>query len=248
MKPIKVLLILFVVMFNGCTENEVMIDSNEPLTHTNEPTKWWVLTHPSGNNPGIHLYDEATGTTDLSFDLPADIKSPHALAFDGESLWLGGMGENEFLYELSPIDGSVRSKIPNIRTEGLAIVGDEIYYSEHSEVFRMTKNGIKLNNFTVNTTVINDIAVHQGSVYVAINGETDPIYLLDQQKNQLKELLDTKVTALYTLAVYDNYFVFVGDASQLVRVDIGNKQEISRTTIKMPFSWVTAITPNNVDK
>lgn len=248
MRLSSILLLFCTAVLSNCSEEEVKVDLNEPLVHTNEPTKWWILTHPSGGNPGIYLYDEVNAKVDLSFNLPEDIISPHALDFDGKSLWLGGMGDNQYIYEISPIDGSVLSKIPNIQAQGIAIVGDEIYYSQWSQLFSIKKDGVKLDSFMVNSNAIVDIAIHNSSVYIAVNGATDPIILFDKKTGEMKDLFDTEVIGLSTLTTYDNYFVVVDDAFQIVRIDIGTHEVISRSSIKMPWSWITAITPYNVNK
>jgi len=123
-------LIILTVLLCSCNRNlpEDFL-FNDTIETEKIEQKWWILTHRKYQSPGISLYNETTLTIELELDLPENLESPHALAYDGTSLWVGGNGENESIYELNPETGAIKSEIRNISTEGIAVQDDYLYYS-----------------------------------------------------------------------------------------------------------------------
>ena len=134
MKAAKTIWTLIIITISVCschydlddiTENIILID---PINEEYIEHKWWILTHKNYEEPGIYLYNETTETIELKLDLPENLESPHALAYDGESLWVGGIGEKESIYQLNPENGAIISEIKNIKTEGIALLDEYLYY------------------------------------------------------------------------------------------------------------------------
>lgn len=75
----------------------------------------WVVVHPSDApmGAGLFLFDESRQEVVRRLTLP-DIVSPHALAWDGESLWLGGRDEQPAVHQLDPVDGREISRWPGV--------------------------------------------------------------------------------------------------------------------------------------
>ena len=215
-------------------------------TSQHEIVKWWILVHPNSPNgtPGIYLYNETTMEEEKRLDLPDSLYSPHALDYDGNSLWLGGYDTlTSSIYELNPDDGTIRSKIRNISTEGIASVNDELFYSGNSRVFEIKKDGTPVDTFLLPTNVIQDIAVKDNELYYVVNGSTDPIIQFDMQTEQADTVLETNVLMLYTLCIRNNNFVVVDDNNEIRRFDRITGQKISDTKTTID-GWITAIAPD----
>ena len=213
----------------------------------NPGEKWWLLTRPDGagvGERGIILYNETNTTIEATLPIPAGLTSPHALDFDGKSLWVGGMGDNESLYELDPANGNVLSEISNKRTEGIALVEEGIWYSGRRNVNLIGFDGTQKASVSVDpsVTTIQDIAVSGFcSLCYVVNGAMDPIIEIDMLNSNEHTLFDTQVSKLYTLTVKDANFVVIGTSNNIIRfnrsgVVVGDHP----TSIK---GWITAIAP-----
>lgn len=229
-KNLLIIGLLFFIL-SSCSK-----DDNKP------DTKWWILVHSYGNynNAGIYLYNETNSVVERKLNLPDEIDSPHALAFDGKSLWLGGMGNNESIYELNPIDGSVISKISNTRAEGIAFLNEDLYYACDGNINRIKKDGTPIKSFSIPTNTIQDIAFSNSTLYYVVNSDTDPIIKFNLETEENNTVINTNVVGLYTLAIWRNDFIVIDDLNEIRRFDIVSGEKISDNKIYID-GWITAI-------
>jgi DNA-binding beta-propeller fold protein YncE len=228
-------------------------------TKTTFGNVWWILVHPSNapDGSGIFLYDEKNDNVLRQLNLPAEIISPHALAFDGKNLWLGdaasprnpGYADSGTIYQISPRDGSVLSKI-QIRggTEGIALTRTSLWYSQtrSGKLFNITMDGQPLKQLQVSVSTINDIAFDGEWLYYVINDANDRIVRVDPNTGAENNFITKAVKSkqIYTLAVDNNYLVVIDKTNnavnQIRRLDKKTGNFISDTSISIR-GWITAI-------
>src|SRR5438067_3860910 len=84
----------------------------------------YIVVHPSDGPglPGIYEYDVRHDKVLSVLPLPAGIASPQALAYDGASLWLSGIGDVGEVFRLDPATGSIRNdfNLPDSGATGIA--------------------------------------------------------------------------------------------------------------------------------
>lgn len=236
MKKLFTLLTLFSLCLTSCN------DDDDDLIAIDSDIKWWVLVHPTNGNEGIYLYNETTSSIEKKIDLPNGFSSPHALDYDGKSLWIGGFQDSASILELSPVDGSILSEIENIRTEGIACFDDYIYYSGSTNIYKIDKQGVPIETISTQSNVIQDIAINQSTLYYVYNGVIDPIIKISSTDSTEGTLVETEVTGLYTLAIYNDNLIIITDSNEIRRFDINSGQKISDTTTIIE-GWITAIAP-----
>jgi len=224
--------LISLILFS-CTKDEVVNENSTDI-------KWWLMVHPSYENSGIYLYNETKSMVEISFNIPENLTSPHALDYDGKSLWIGGMGDEQSIFELSPNDGSILSEIKNIETEGIACSNDEIYYSSNNEIHRIKKDGTPIETYSVSTNVINDIDIYNSNLYYVQNGATDPIIKFDLLTQKSDTILYSNVSNLYTLTTSEDNFIVVNDLNEIRRFDINSGEIVSDIKINIE-GWITAI-------
>lgn len=213
---------------------------------TNE--KWWLLTRQNNSGVGeraIILYNETLSTIEKKLPIPATLSSPHALDFDGKTLWVGGAGTNESLYELDPGNGAVISTIPNIRTEGISLVQEGIWYSATlgGNLVLIRRDGTIRATSNVNSNTVQDIAAYGFcKMYYVVNGATDPIIEVDLLNKTENTILDTQVSTLYTLTIKDGNFIVIGSNNEIIRFDMVSGAKVSANAIPVS-GWITAIAP-----
>ena len=237
MKRLFALLLLFSLILFSCEKEDNL------TTDFEEDTKWWILVHPTHGNGGIYLYNETDSIVELKLELPEKLTSPHALDFDGESLWIGGANSSASIFEISPIDGRILSEIDNVRTEGIASLNNDIYYAGSRNIYKISKQGGPIETIPTQANVIQDIAINSANLYYVSNGETDPIFKLNQINSTEEQLLETGVDALYTLAIQNENLIVVSD-NKIRRFDINSGEKISDSNLYLNFyGWITAIAP-----
>ena len=247
MKTSKSILFLtfFLVTFFSCNNEPVDFTLEENSTSENNDIKWWILVHPSYGNPGIYLYNETESTIENTLPLPTQADSPHALEFDGEFLWLGGMGGNESIYKLNPEDGTVVSELTNIRTEGISYLNGELYYSFYGRIYQMSQDGTPIQEIILETdNNPSDIAINNSSLYYVYNGAIDPIIKINQTDSTEETIAETEVTALYTLAIDNDNLIVITNSNAIRRFDINSGERLSDTETIID-GWITAIVPYN---
>ena len=253
MKISKSILFLtfFFVTFFSCNNEPVDFTLEENSTSENNDIKWWILVHPSYGNPGIYLYNETESTIENILPLPEPDGSPHALDFDGNSLWLGGTRSNNDvgiitynpIYEINPDTGEVISSIENIRTEGIAVSDNHIYYSTYGQINEITKTGTLVSSISVEDSGITDLALYNSKKYYVYNGTIDPIIWINETTGQNEFVLETNIPNLYTLSIRDDNFVVVSN-NHFRRFDLNTGEHLSDIKIEID-GWITAIAPYN---
>ncbi|MBU2949450.1 DUF5050 domain-containing protein [Tamlana agarivorans] len=250
MKIFKILIpITFTcILLTSCNRNVPDYSiTPEDETTLNSEYKWWVLTHKSYQKPGIYLYNESTGIIELELKLPKSLKSPHALAYDGESLWVGGIGENESLYQLNPDTGEIIAEIPNIITEGIAVQDNFIFYSNENSIYKMQKNGALVETIdTENTALtISDIAIDDNSLYYLRYSETAPVVKLNLTTKSESQMTEIATSGTYCLSFVDNKIITVSDLNAINQNSTRTGEIIS--SAQTPFEgWITAIAVHEI--
>lgn len=253
MKISKSILFLtfFLATLYSCNNEPVDFTLEQNSSSVNNDIKWWILVHPSYGNPGIYLYNETESTIEKILPLPEPDGSPHALDFDGNSLWLGGASSNinngiityNPIYEINPDTGEVISTIENIRTEGIAVSNDHIYYSTYGQIVEITKTGTVVSSLPVEDSGITDFDIYNSINYYVYNGAIDPIIRINETTGQNEFILETDIPNLYTLSIVDDNFVVVSN-NHFRRFDLNTREHLSDTNIEID-GWITAIAPYN---
>jgi hypothetical protein len=243
-------LLLLTILASSCnydlddiTENVVLTDS---ISNENIEYKWWILTHKNYEAPGIYLYNETTTEVELKLDLPENLESPHALAYDGASLWVGGNGENESIYQLNPENGAIISEIKNIKTEGIALLNEYIYYSSDKIINQIEKNGTLVEEIATKNSSYNipDIAIDGNDLYYLRYSEKEPVIKLRLSNKEESKIPITESIGTYCLTIANNEIITINPFNEISHFNLNTGDLISSntTTIK---GWITAITPYN---
>ncbi|MDX8552847.1 hypothetical protein MK851_04300 [Tenacibaculum sp. 1B UA] len=251
MKAIKVLVksIIFLFLISSCNEPYIKFSSNNQVVNDTDTIdkKLWLLKHRRYQEPGIYLYNETSGVLEKELELPKNLESPHAIAFDGKFLWVGGIGEEESIYQIDPHTGAIISEIPNIRTEGIAVDGDYIYYSvyETNIINKIDKNGTFVEEIvTQNASLsIPDIAIDGNKLYYLRYTVTDPIVKLNlSNKNESFIPLSGNIDT-YCLTIFNSEIIGVTLLNGISRFKQSSGDFISSNTTGIE-GWITAIAPH----
>ncbi len=207
----------------------------------------WVLIHPSEapDGPGIFLFDEEQQQVLAHLDLPPQVTSPHALAYDGTSLWLGEMGSQGAIHELDPVTGDVRSTIAGVRTEGIAVDGDTLWYAgEDPSTFAMNlmhirRDGTVLDTLPMTAPVVQDLTFDGSSLYYLINDDQDRVLRVDPVTGAESQLFDQVFVAPYALA-FDGQHLAVAADGTIKRYDPVTGAQVSSGPLGVA-GWISAI-------
>lgn len=200
-------------------------------------------------NGEIVLYNLTDSLIEHRFSTPVGLVSPHALAWDGTSLWVGGVGANDSIYEIDPADGSVLRTIPGIRTEGLATAGTTIWYSTASPIadslIQISREGVELRKIPVPDEVINDLDTNGQWLYYAVNDDIDRIVRVDPVTGAATDfIIDTvEGNELYALALFKDYVYVIDNQSRgntLRTFDRTTGEFISDARIYIS-GWITGV-------
>lgn len=210
----------------------------------------WTLVHGGGaGSRGVaklQLVDLERGTIVRTLALPAALESPHALAFDGKSLWVGGIGAG--IHELDPVDGAVRSVIAGVETEGLAADGRSLWLARHGErpsaLLQIDRRGKLLRAVPVSALVVNDIAFDGTALFYVANSDTDPVVRVDLESR-------TETTVAAPAVIHKAPYTLTYAAGRLIVVDRGRRNVLRVLDpangavideIALPVcGWITAI-------
>ncbi|WP_375559132.1 DUF5050 domain-containing protein [Bernardetia sp. OM2101] len=177
--------------------------------------------------------------------MPTQVDSPHALEFNGEFLWLGGMGADESIYKLNPEDGTVVSKLTNIRTQGISYLNGKLYYSFYGRIYKISQDGTLIQEIILSTdSNPTDMAINNSSLYYVYNGAIDPIIKINQTGSTEEIITETEITGLYTLAIQNDNLIVTTNSNAIRRFDINSGERISDTETIIE-GWITAIVPFN---
>lgn len=224
------------------TEGSVLTE--DPVINETDSIRLWILTHKRYESPGIYLYNETSSTIELKLELPENLESPHALAFDGESLWVGGEAENESIYQLNPETGTIISEIKNIRTEGIAIKDDYLYYSGLSSINKIEKNGTLVEEISTKNSSykIPDIAIDGNNLYYLRYSEKEPLVKLNLSNKKENRIALAESTGTYCLTVFNDEIVTITPFNEISRFNLQTGQLISTNATELK-GWITAIAP-----
>ena len=188
--------------------------------------------------------------------------SPHALAFDGGSIWVGGMSSHATIYQLNPADGSTLSTIFNIRSQGISIIESTLWCVEETEPYmephlvQYDLSGKRIQKFGLDDRGITDMTVIGDTFYYSVNDGLDRIVKVLLNPFEVNDLIENTVSseAISTLAnkngllyVVDNGGYSNREYYQLLKSFDPNTQElVGADTLKIS-GWITAIAPNLPD-
>jgi hypothetical protein len=249
MKAIKTFLTLIIltVLVSSCNKNlpEDLFLTN-PINNETVEYKWWILTHRNYANPGISLYNETTSTIELELDLPENLESPHALEFDGESLWVGGDGQNESIYQLNPENGAIISEIKNIKTEGIALLDEYIYYSSDNIINKIEKNGMLVEEIPTKNSSYNipDIAIYGNDLFYLRYSENEPVIKLNLFRKTESIIPNIESSGTYCLTISNYEIITVTAFNEISHFNIRTGELISTNPTGID-GWITAIAPYN---
>lgn len=238
--------IILLLLIVSCREPHIEFTDYVEVQDDLIDKKLWILKHRRYQDPGIYLYNETSGFFELELDLPDGLESPHALAYDGEYLWVGGIGEDDAIHQLDPQTGATLSEIPNIRTEGLTVDEDYLYYSvyETNRIRKITKNGTFVEEIVAENASLSipDIAIDNNNLYYLSYSPTEPIVRLnlssrDESFMELGGSVDT-----YCLTIFDSEIVGVTLLNGISRFEQNSGDFISSNFTGIE-GWITAIAP-----
>lgn len=205
----------------------------------------WVLVHPSDAplGPGLFLFDEARQEVVRRLALPEGFSSPHALAWDGHSLWLGGFAEDPAMLELDPSDGRELSRFPNVITEGVAIDGDTFWWAGTVDaltpLLHVSRDGRRLSSNTLMEAAVQDVVIANGALFYLVNDDADRIMRFDATTERATELTRGVFVAPYSLG-FDGTSLAVAAEGRIRRYDPATGTLVSDGPFAVP-GWITAI-------
>lgn len=249
MKVTKIIVtsLIFLILASSCRDPFIAIEIKDDIAVIDTIVKkLWILKHRKYQKPGIYLYNETSGFLEIELDLPKGLESPHALAYDGESLWVGGIGEEESILQLDPQTGATLSEIPNIRTEGIAVDDNYLYYSvyETNIIHKIEKNGSFVEEIVAKNASLSipDLAIDGNNLYYLRYTAIEPVVKLNlSSKNEsfidLAGSVDT-----YSLTIYNGEIVGVTLLNGISRFEQNSGDFISSNSTGIE-GWITAIAP-----
>jgi DNA-binding beta-propeller fold protein YncE len=213
--------------------------------------KFWMLVRQVGTpaNGEIVLYNLTDSLIERRFSVPPGLVSPHALAWDGASLWIGGAASNDSIYEIDPDDGTILHTIAGKRTEGIAIAGSTIWYSTVSPIadslIQINREGIALRKIPVADAVINDLDTNGEWIYYAVNDDIDRIVRVDPVTGAASDFISDTFDGgkLYTVAIHGEYLFVIDDQNQGNTLRTFNRETgefISDTRVYID-GWITGL-------
>jgi plasmid stability protein len=202
----------------------------------------WVLVHPSDAplGPGLYLFDEGRREILRQLPLPEAVTSPHSLAWDGRSLWLGGSGSAAAVREIDPSDGSVRSEWRGVRTEGIATDGERYWYAAAADgLVQVDRNGTMLSSIGLSDRSVQDLVFAGGALYYLVNDGVDRIVRVDLDTTAATDLARGVHVAPYSLG-FDGTHLVVAVEGQARRFDLATGALVRESEFAVP-GWITAI-------
>ena len=205
----------------------------------------WALVHPSDalRGPDLYLFDEARQEIIRQLPLPEGVTSPHALAWDGRSLWLGGIDVDPAVRELDPLDGRVRSRWAGVVTEGIATDGDTCWYTGVAAAFsplvQVARDGTTLSSSTLPESSVQDLVSAAGALYYLVNDGVDRIVRIDPAPGGLTDVVRGVHEAPYQLD-FDGTHLAVAVDGRIRRYDPTTGALVRESAFAVP-GWITAI-------
>ena len=205
----------------------------------------WVVVHPSDAplGPGLYLFDETTQTIVRRLPLPPGSTSPHALAWDGRSLWLGGVDEDPGVRELDPADGRVLSRWSGVQCEGIAYEGGRYWYagvvSTLTPLVEVQRDGTTIGSLSLGVATVQELVAAEGSLYYLINDDLDRIVRVDPSTGASSDVTSGVHVAPYALG-WDGRHLAVAVDGRITRFDRITGERVSEGPLGIP-GWITAI-------
>lgn len=218
----------------------------ETTADAGAPSLVWVLVHPSDAplGPGLYLFDEDRQVVVRRLPAP-DISSPHALAWDGESLWLGGADlDDPAVVQMDPLDGRELSRWPGVWTEGIAFDGTDFWYGpmepQDRLIRRVDHSGSVLASFTLaDGDVVQDMVSANGALYYLVNDDEDRIVRVDTESGSTVEVARGVHQAPYSLG-FDGTYLAVAVDGRILRFDTDSGALVRDDPFAV-LGWITAI-------
>lgn len=244
--------------FTYITESEDKANKSN-LEVLEEAKKWWILSHKSYGEPGIILYNETTDEIEKLLPIPNPELSSHALDYDGGSLWLSGAlpsktnpyRECDTLFQISPEDGSVISAMPGIRTQGVSVSDDYIYYSgwsfSRAAIYTITKAGELVDTYQTEE-LIHSLEVIEGvEMYAMTANKESPLLHLDLATNKLDTIFLPGHKSRRNIIIENNEIITIeqggiNSPNILKRYNKETQELISEKIISVN-GWLTAFAP-----
>ena len=166
------------------------------------------------------------------------------MAYDGESLWVGGMGENESIYQLNPENGGIISEIRNIKTEGIALLNEFLYYSDYKIINKINKDGTLVESISTKNSSYNipDIAIDANNLYYLRYSEKEPVIKIGLSHRIESKIPLTESTGTYCLTVSNNEIITINPFNEISRFSLKTGEFISNKTTNIK-GWIRAIAP-----
>lgn len=221
---------------------------------------FWFLVHPTQappDGPGIYLYDEDSEEIVCKVELPEPFSSPHALAYDGELLWVGGIvNEDPMRGAILAIDPKTGEVVDELVTtgmpEGLAVAGDTLWYGANdwpdsacrARLVQIDRDGEILDELVPERCLVQDIAKLDDRLFYVVNDEADRILEVMPDGSAEREVASRAGgNAVYTLSSRLGRLVVEGyGALHWFDPDSGEAQ--ARVPHNVP-GWITAIAPTS---
>lgn len=208
------------------------------------PSLVWALVHPSASpGIGLYLFDETSQVIVRQLPLPPGCTSPQALAWDGRSLWLGGIDEDCAVRELDPESGRVLSRWEGVHTEGIAVSGETFWYSAIRDAFaplvQVRRDGETLDMIELREITVQDLVNANGTLYFLANDDVDRIVRVEPATGATRDIVRGVHTAPYSLG-FDGTHLAVAIEGTILRFDPATGARVSTRPFAVP-GWITAI-------
>lgn len=221
---------------------------------------FWFLVHPTNappDGPGIYLQEEGAEKSACKLGLPERLISPHALAYDGDLLWVGGAVSAEprgAIFAIDPKTGEVVNEIATTGLpEGVAVAGDNLWYGasfwpgfgSRARLVQIDRAGNTLDEVVPESSVVQDVAVLDDRLFYAVNDEVDRILEVMPDGAPEREVVRHAGgnDAVYTLTSRLGLLVVEGGGA-LHGYD-PDSGEMRTTVAHGVGGWITAIAPTS---
>jgi len=156
------------------------------------------------------------------------------------------MGQNESIYQLNPENGAIISEIQNIRTEGIVLLDDYLYYINVNIINKVEKNGTLVEEIPTKNSSFNipDIAIYGNDLYYLRYSENEPIIKLNLSRKTESIIPNIESTGTYCLTVSNYEIITVTSLNEISHNNIRTGAFISTKTTNIE-GWITAIAPYN---
>lgn len=247
MKSIIPILFSALVLLSSCVydassgfDPDLFIPEN-PNFNSDIHAQWWVLS--TNGSPQINLYNHQSVRVERSFRVPAQLSNPQALAFDGESLWVGGTGSNAAVYQLNPADGSIISIVENIETKGLSYANGQVWYLNGNTVRSLPNANGESASLPVSIDGnVTDFSMSDTHLFT-VNSNFGEVKKYRLNATSEEASFWTGIDGAQNISTIDNSFNIVTESNAFCTFNADNGNMNNDIPIATPTD-VTAIAPN----